>query len=217
MAMVATGRTEEGLAQAIAGTKRQIGFYASTPAYKPVLDHHGWGDLHAEAHAFTKAGRWTDWGLRRRSALRREARRKAREERNRKVLFDFTGTGPQGSITRDDVQAAVSAPAPAVSAPVFSAGGIEVVRERYPDGKTKIERQVVLDEIEGRAVLALEGVVVGVEELDEFADPVGSACADDDDVRAVKDDSLPQFRHRVADADQLQVVVTAEQLFENVA
>ena len=30
-----------------------------------------------------KAGRWTDWGLRRRSALRREARRKAREERNR--------------------------------------------------------------------------------------------------------------------------------------
>lgn len=62
MAMVATGRTEEGLAQAIAGTKRQIGFYASTPAYKPVLDHHGWGDLHAEAHAFTKAARWTELG-----------------------------------------------------------------------------------------------------------------------------------------------------------
>lgn len=62
MAMVATGRTEEGYAQAIAGTKRQIGFYASTPAYKPVLDHHGWGDLHAEAHAFTKAGRWTELG-----------------------------------------------------------------------------------------------------------------------------------------------------------
>lgn len=48
--MVATGRTEEDLALAIAGTKRQIGFYASTPAYKPVLDHHGWGDLHSEAH-----------------------------------------------------------------------------------------------------------------------------------------------------------------------
>ncbi len=62
MAMVATGRTEEDYAQAIAGTKRQIGFYASTPAYKTVLDHHGWGDLHAEAHAFTKAGRWTELG-----------------------------------------------------------------------------------------------------------------------------------------------------------
>ena len=31
MAMVATGRTEEAYADAIAGTKRQIGFYASTP------------------------------------------------------------------------------------------------------------------------------------------------------------------------------------------
>jgi probable F420-dependent oxidoreductase len=62
MAMVATGRTEEAYADAIAGTKRQIGFYASTPAYKPVLDHHGWGDLHAEAHAFTKSGRWTELG-----------------------------------------------------------------------------------------------------------------------------------------------------------
>jgi antitoxin component YwqK of YwqJK toxin-antitoxin module len=30
-------------------------------------------------------------------------------------------------------------------APSFAAGGIEVVRDRYPDGKTKIERQVVLD------------------------------------------------------------------------
>jgi len=62
MAMVATGRTEEELAAAIAGTKRQIGFYASTPAYKPVLDHHGWGDLHGEAHALTKQGRWSELG-----------------------------------------------------------------------------------------------------------------------------------------------------------
>jgi probable F420-dependent oxidoreductase len=62
MAMVATGRTEEDLLTAIAGTKRQIGFYASTPAYKPVLDHHGWGDLHSEAHALTKQGRWEELG-----------------------------------------------------------------------------------------------------------------------------------------------------------
>lgn len=62
MAMVVTGRTEQDLAAAIAGTKRQIGFYASTPAYKPVLDHHGWGDLHGEAHALTKQGRWSELG-----------------------------------------------------------------------------------------------------------------------------------------------------------
>jgi probable F420-dependent oxidoreductase len=62
MAMVTTGRTEEAYAEAVAGTKRQIGFYASTPAYKPVLDHHGWGDLHAEAHALTKQDRWAELG-----------------------------------------------------------------------------------------------------------------------------------------------------------
>jgi probable F420-dependent oxidoreductase len=60
MAMVAAGRTEEALDEAIAGTRRQIGFYASTPAYKPVLDHHGWGTLHDEAHALTKASRWAE-------------------------------------------------------------------------------------------------------------------------------------------------------------
>jgi probable F420-dependent oxidoreductase len=58
MVMVATGRTEAALRDAIAGTRRQIGFYASTPAYKPVLDHHGWGALHDEAHELTKTGRW---------------------------------------------------------------------------------------------------------------------------------------------------------------
>lgn len=60
MSMVATARTEEGLADAIAATKRQIGFYASTPAYKPVLDHHGWGALHEEAHTLTLRGRWAE-------------------------------------------------------------------------------------------------------------------------------------------------------------
>ena len=60
MAMVAIGRTEEELAAAVSATRRQIGFYASTPAYRPVLDHHGWGDLHTEAHRATLEGRWDD-------------------------------------------------------------------------------------------------------------------------------------------------------------
>ncbi len=62
MCMVATGRTEEQLTDAVAGVRRQIGFYASTPAYRPVLEHHGWGELHLEAHALTKAGRWSELG-----------------------------------------------------------------------------------------------------------------------------------------------------------
>jgi probable F420-dependent oxidoreductase len=60
MTMVVTGRTEEGLAEAVAATRRQIGFYASTPAYKPVLDHHGWGELHSAAHTLTLKGQWSD-------------------------------------------------------------------------------------------------------------------------------------------------------------
>ena len=62
LCMVATGRTEEQVAAAVAGVRRQIGFYASTPAYRPVLEHHGWGDLHDEAHALTKADRWSELG-----------------------------------------------------------------------------------------------------------------------------------------------------------
>jgi probable F420-dependent oxidoreductase len=62
LCMVATGRTEEALASAVAAVRRQIGFYASTPAYEPVLAHHGWGDLHTQAHALTKADRWSELG-----------------------------------------------------------------------------------------------------------------------------------------------------------
>lgn len=62
MAMVVTGRTERDYEAAIAGTKQQIGFYASTPAYQPILDHHGWGDLHTEAHRLTKEGQWSELG-----------------------------------------------------------------------------------------------------------------------------------------------------------
>jgi len=62
LCMTATGRTEEALAAAVAGVRRQIGFYASTRAYLPVLEHHGWGDLHTEAHALTKSNRWDELG-----------------------------------------------------------------------------------------------------------------------------------------------------------
>jgi probable F420-dependent oxidoreductase len=36
----------------------QIGFYGSTPAYRPVLDLHGWGALGDELNAMTKRGEW---------------------------------------------------------------------------------------------------------------------------------------------------------------
>lgn len=40
--------------------RRQISFYGSTPAYRPVLDLHGWADLHHELNALSKQGRWDD-------------------------------------------------------------------------------------------------------------------------------------------------------------
>ncbi|HLM96810.1 MAG TPA: TIGR03617 family F420-dependent LLM class oxidoreductase, partial [Acidimicrobiales bacterium] len=40
--------------------RRQVGYYASTPAYRPVLDLHGWGDLQRDLYACSKSGRWDD-------------------------------------------------------------------------------------------------------------------------------------------------------------
>ncbi len=40
--------------------RRQVGYYASTPAYRPVLDLHGWGDLQRDLYACSKNGQWED-------------------------------------------------------------------------------------------------------------------------------------------------------------
>ena len=56
--MVAAGDTEEELNTAIATIRGQIAFYASTPAYKVMLDCHGWGDLQPELQRMTRENRW---------------------------------------------------------------------------------------------------------------------------------------------------------------
>ena len=56
------GNDEETIAQRLVATKRQIAFYGSTPAYRPVLDLHGWGDLQTELNAMSKAGKWNEMG-----------------------------------------------------------------------------------------------------------------------------------------------------------
>ena len=43
-------------------TRQLLAFYGSTPAYRPVLDVHGWGDLQPELHALSKQGRWQEMG-----------------------------------------------------------------------------------------------------------------------------------------------------------
>jgi probable F420-dependent oxidoreductase len=61
-AFVVTGETGADLAEAERGTKKQIAFYASTPAYRPVLDVHGWGDLQPELNTLSKQGQWDEMG-----------------------------------------------------------------------------------------------------------------------------------------------------------
>jgi probable F420-dependent oxidoreductase len=51
---------ESTMAKARDTMRRQVGYYASTPAYRPVLELHGWGDLQTELYACSKTGRWDD-------------------------------------------------------------------------------------------------------------------------------------------------------------
>jgi probable F420-dependent oxidoreductase len=61
-AMVVTGLNEEAFLQSKAAIQSQIGFYASTPAYRPVLEAHGWGELQTEANQLTREDRWDAMG-----------------------------------------------------------------------------------------------------------------------------------------------------------
>jgi probable F420-dependent oxidoreductase len=58
--IVCCGRTEdEGEAARVAG-RWLLSFYASTPAYRPVLESEGWEALQPELNALSKSGRWEE-------------------------------------------------------------------------------------------------------------------------------------------------------------
>jgi probable F420-dependent oxidoreductase len=59
---VVTGNDESELAAGAIGTRKQIAFYGSTPAYRKVLELHGWGELHTELHRLSRAGEWDTMG-----------------------------------------------------------------------------------------------------------------------------------------------------------
>jgi len=60
--IVATGGTDAEREAAEAATRMLLGFYASTPAYAPVLAAHGWQELQPELNALSKQGRWAQMG-----------------------------------------------------------------------------------------------------------------------------------------------------------
>jgi len=58
--MIATGMNDEEISAARDACKAQIGFYGSTPAYKVVLEQHGWEGVQMELNQLTKKGLWQD-------------------------------------------------------------------------------------------------------------------------------------------------------------
>ncbi len=59
---VVTGHDEEEMQAAEDATRQQIAFYGSTPAYKGVLELHGWDGLQEQLNALSKAGEWVEMG-----------------------------------------------------------------------------------------------------------------------------------------------------------
>ena len=51
---------EDRAAQQARNIKKQIAFYGSTPAYRPVLDLHGWGDAQDDLNRLSKQGEWDE-------------------------------------------------------------------------------------------------------------------------------------------------------------
>lgn len=59
---VVTATDDEEMEKAKAATRQQIAFYGSTPAYRKVLETHGWGGLQDELNALSKLGKWVEMG-----------------------------------------------------------------------------------------------------------------------------------------------------------
>ena len=78
--------------------KQQIAFYGSTPAYRPVLELHGWGELQDELQGDDQARRvGPDGGADRRRGGARRSRSSARPRRRSPRSSAATATSPRGS------------------------------------------------------------------------------------------------------------------------
>lgn len=57
---VASGATEDDVAKIFEWVRERVAFYGSTPAYWPVLELHGLGDLGRKLNAMSKEGKWKE-------------------------------------------------------------------------------------------------------------------------------------------------------------
>jgi probable F420-dependent oxidoreductase len=59
---VVTGTDRASWDRAVRGTKTQLAFYASTPGYRVVLEHHAWEGVGDELRRLARAGEWDAMG-----------------------------------------------------------------------------------------------------------------------------------------------------------
>jgi len=59
-AFVVLGEDEKARSTAEQAVRGQIAFYASTPAYRPVLELHGWGDLADQLNLLSRRQAWAE-------------------------------------------------------------------------------------------------------------------------------------------------------------
>ncbi len=60
--LIASGEDDAAQREAEAAVRAQIAFYASTPAYRGVLELHGWGGLQPELAQLARRGEWAAMG-----------------------------------------------------------------------------------------------------------------------------------------------------------
>jgi probable F420-dependent oxidoreductase len=57
---VVTGKDDASVAELFEWVRYRVAFYGSTPAYWPVFEAHGLGDLGRKLNAMTRAGQWSE-------------------------------------------------------------------------------------------------------------------------------------------------------------
>ena len=60
--LIATGASDAALEDAKLKVRGQIAFYGSTPAYRVVLELHGWGEIQSQLNTLSREGEWLKMG-----------------------------------------------------------------------------------------------------------------------------------------------------------
>lgn len=58
--IVVTGRDEREMERSREAVREQLAFYGTTPAYRPIFELHGYGDLHPTLRSMASEGRWAE-------------------------------------------------------------------------------------------------------------------------------------------------------------